>query len=982
MRVPKDTPRGNVHPDGFRLIRAEHVPSLNVELQEYRHGATGARHFHIAAEDTNNAFLVAFLTVPWDSTGVAHILEHTTLCGSERYPVRDPFFMMLRRSLATFMNAFTGSDWTAYPFASQNRKDFDNLLRVYLDAVFFPRLDPLDFAQEGHRVELDVPGDPSSPLVYKGVVFNEMKGAMSSPIEALAHALHAHVFPTITYHYNSGGDPERIPDLTYEQLKAFHARHYHPSNAVLMTYGDMPAAEHQARFEECALKRFRAEPIDLHIPDERRYARSITVEASYALDGEEDTRDKTHIVLGWLLGKSADLREVMEARLLSGVLLDNSASPLRRALETSPLGTAPSQLCGLDDSLRESTFACGLEGSNPEHAQAVEDLVLEVLSEVAEQGADEGQVQAVLHQIELAQREITGGHFPYGLHLMVKIMNPILHGGDPFAALDIDRVLADLREAIRDPAYIKGLVRQLLLDNPHRVRLTMMPDKTLSVRRARAEAERLAVLKAGMSAAELCRAIDTAATLQARQLAEPNPEVLPKVTVADVPPELKIARGESVRIGAMPGAWYAQSTNGMVYQQIVVDLPDLSDELIGALPLFNACLTEVGCGGRDYLETQAWQAAVSGGISARVSLRGDVADVQRTRGVFVLAGKGLVRNQAALTELLHETFRAARFDELPRLRELVSQIRAQEESSVTDHGHALAMAAACAGMSPSGALSHRWNGLLGVRSLKALDDALEDPSALARFAASLEQLRDIIVDSPRQYLLVGEQAQREAMLAALTASWAAMPEPSGMAAAFSPAPVSAIVRQAWSTSTQVNFSAKAYPAVPAEHPDAPALAVLGDFLHNGYLHRAIREQGGAYGSGASYSSDTGAFRFYSYRDPRLTETLADFDRALSWLHETRHEPRALEEAILSVVGRIDRPDSPAGEAVSAFFETLHGRTPEHRQRFRKQVLEVSIEDLLRAAELYLRPERASVAVVSDPATLKQHDALGLELHQL
>jgi Zn-dependent M16 (insulinase) family peptidase len=216
----------------FDYVASVPVASLNATVNEYRHRATGAQHFHIAADDPNNVFLVGFRTVPEDSTGVAHILEHTALCGSERYPVRDPFFMMTRRSLNTFMNAFTSSDWTAYPFASQNRKDFNNLLQVYLDAAFFPRLDELDFAQEGHRVEFADPDTPDSPLVYKGVVFNEMKGAMSSPVRALWDALAERLFPTTTYHWNSGGDPEAIPDLTHEQLVAFHRHHYHPSNAI------------------------------------------------------------------------------------------------------------------------------------------------------------------------------------------------------------------------------------------------------------------------------------------------------------------------------------------------------------------------------------------------------------------------------------------------------------------------------------------------------------------------------------------------------------------------------------------------------------------------------------------------------------------------------------------------------------------------------------------------------------------------------
>lgn len=324
------------HP-AFEYLRTERIESLNIDVEEYRHRITGAQHIHIAADNPENVFLVALRTVPSDSSGVAHILEHTALCGSEKYPVRDPFFMMIRRSLNTFMNAMTSSDWTAYPFASQNKKDFYNLLDVYLDAVFFSRLDELDFAQEGHRIEFAETDNPDSPLVYKGVVFNEMKGAMSSVPSTLWHTLCEHLYPTTTYHYNSGGDPEHIPDLTYQQLKDFYKTHYHPSNAIFMTFGDIPAIELQEKFESEALSRFEKLDRLISVPDEKRYQTPIQVTESYALNEAGGTERKTHIILGWLMGLSTDLEASMEAQLLSSVLLDNSASPLQHALETTDL---------------------------------------------------------------------------------------------------------------------------------------------------------------------------------------------------------------------------------------------------------------------------------------------------------------------------------------------------------------------------------------------------------------------------------------------------------------------------------------------------------------------------------------------------------------------------------------------------------------------------------------------------------------------
>jgi hypothetical protein len=969
------------HP-AFTLVRQAKISSLNIEIEEYRHLQTGARHLHLAAEDNNNAFLVAFLTVPEDSTGVAHILEHTSLCGSKRYPVRDPFFLMLRRSLNTFMNAFTSSDWTAYPFASQNAKDFDNLLQVYLDAVFFPNLNELDFAQEGHRIEFETPNDSNSPLVYKGVVFNEMKGSLSSPVQRLFQQVYHHLFPTITYHYNSGGDPKDIPNLTYTQLKAFHASHYHPSNAIFMTYGDRPVESHQHFLQDCALQHFQAQEISLSIPDEQRYDSPQQAVIYYPIEEQEKTHNKSQVVLSWLLGKSANLKEIMNVNLLTGVLLENSASPLRYALETTKLGTAPSPLCGLDDSPRETAFMCGLEGTNPEQAEAVEKLILQILHDVAEQGVPPEFIESNLHQMELSQREITGGHFPYGLQLLVQALGPMIHGGDPFEFLDIDTALTQLREECKNPAFLPNLVRHLLLDNPHRVRITMVPDPTLSARELAAEKAQLEARQATLSPEAKKQIIEQAAALDAHQQKKDDPDQLPKVGLEDIADDLKIPESTSQSINTLPATWFARGTNGIVYQSIIVDLPDLEPELLEVLPLFTDCLTEVGCGKRDYRETVARQSAVTGGINARISMRGSVADVQNVHSIFSLAGKALVRNQQHLTELLKETLEAVHFDELPRLRELIAKYRAGNEHNITGRGHHFVIAACSSGMNPSGHLHHHWHGLVGLQRLRALDDSFNDKAKVKAFATRLEQIRDRLLEAPHQLLIVSEAEQQSHLATTLQKVWQKGKSAELNYKPFQPSQLQKVIKEAWRTQTQVNFCAKAYPTVPAGHQDAATLAVLGQFLQNGYLHTALREQGGAYGGGASYDSDTSSFRFYSYRDPRLVETLADFDQALTWLQENKHEPRALEEAILGVISHIDRPGSPAGEAITAFFNNLHERTPEQRREFRHGILQVKIADLQRVAATYLQPEQANIAVLSDANTLANLPNLGLELKML
>jgi Zn-dependent M16 (insulinase) family peptidase len=969
----------------FELIRQQTVESLNIRVEEYRHSKTGAAHFHLAADNSENVFLVALRTVPGDSTGVAHILEHTALCGSEHYPVRDPFFMMLRRSLNTFMNAFTSSDWTAYPFASQNRKDFNNLLEVYLDAVFFSRLDPLDFAQEGHRMEFSEPDNPESDLVFKGVVFNEMKGAMSSVSSTLWGKLCEHLFPTSTYHHNSGGDPEHIPDLSYEQLKRFYKSHYHPTNAILMTFGDISAAEHQSVFEEKALSRFEKLDQRIEVLPEKRLTAPVQVSDRYAFDENASLEHKTHIVLGWMLGESANLEQMLEAQLLCSVLTDNSASPLLHALETTDLGQAPSPLCGLEDSMREMVFCCGVEGSEAEHTTALEELVLAVIAEVAEKGVPQERVEAVLHQLELHQREVSGDGFPYGLQLILQALGSATHYSDPIAVLDLEPVIARMREKIQDPGYIRTLAKTLLLDNPHRVTLVMSPDKELSTQRMASEAARLAAVKEQLNDEEKQAIVELAANLAQRQQQVDDESILPKVELSDVPsdfPEPEFQQGETNGINLCS---YGQGTNGIVYQQAIATLPEMNEHELQTLPFYTSFLTELGLNGGSYLDAQHRQAATVGSIHAFTSMRGAVDSEQDITANFILSAKALSRNTSAQTQLMRDTLESVRFDETPRISDLISQQRARREQSITGNGHGLAMTAACAGMSPLARLNHQVSGMAGIKSLRELDDSLRDQANLDAFAAKLGDIHQRVSTMPLQFLNIAESEKISALASQTAELWRGFSTSKGENE-FQLQALRESAGEIWLTNTQVNFCAKAYPTVAIAHPDAAALTVLGGVLRNGFLHRAIREQGGAYGGGASQDSGIAAFKFYSYRDPRLSETLDDFDAAIHWMLTTRHEYRVLEEAILGVIGSLDKPGSPAGEAKAHFHSRLAGRSHEQRQLFRKHILEVSLDDLQRVTQTYLRAELASTAVITstgqrDTATAIAGD-LSLRIQEL
>ncbi|OUY11067.1 peptidase M16 [Acinetobacter indicus] len=966
-----------VHP-AFQLVRQHHVEALDILVSEYKHRVTGAVHYHLATNHDENVFLVAFRTQPMDSKGEAHILEHTALCGSEKFPVRDPFFLMIRRSLNTFMNAFTAADWTAYPFATQNQKDFQNLLEVYLDAAFAANLNPLDFAQEGIRIELEN-GEP----VYKGVVFNEMKGAMSSPSDQLYHQLAHHLFPETTYHYNSGGDPKDIPDLTYHELVDFYKSHYHPSNAVFMTFGNQSAYDLQEQFQSLALAKFE-QGETLYSKPERRLAAPVTVTESYAVDAE-DLKDKTYHVLSWLLPEASDIKLRLGMRLVEGVLLENSASPLRHYLETCGYAQSTGPFMGVDDSNFEMTFFCAIQGSNPEHAATFKEGVFKVLQEVASKPVDSDTVNAILHQIELHQREINGDGMPYGLSLILNGLSSAIHHSDPVHVWDVDSAIEQIKEELKDPMWLSQLIQQHLIDNPHRVQMTLVPDASKSAKDAEAEKARLAEIGAQLTEAQKAEIIAQTEALKVRQDTPDDLNLLPKVGLEDVPAELQIVQGQLREIICnridTPLNLYHAGTNGIYYQQVLVRIPD---EIVKS-PYFNLLsilMGEVGAGEYDYLELQQLQTAVSGGLGMGASLRSKVDDKNRISAWLTLTTKSLVNNFDAI-RLLKIAFEQLRLDEKDRIIELLQQRKTRWQSRVSGAGHSYAMQAASRNHSALALRDYHNTGLGALNWLSELVSKIEqDDAAFDALMDELKLIHSMLLQAPKQFLLVCEEPQSDRLIEEIQTVWDKLAiEPHE--AALTQVPVeNNNADEAWLIQANVQFCAAAYPAVEVSHPDAAPLMVLAAYLRNGFLHSAIREKGGAYGGGASYDGNACSFRFYSYRDPRLAETFKDFDASVDWLLNAEQLPHQLEEAILGLIASMDKPGSPAGEAITACYALLHARTPAFRTKLRERLLAVTLDDLKRVADVYLRQQTPVKSVVAPVAKREVLQELGFQIKQV
>lgn len=495
--------------------------------------------------------------------------------------------------------------------------------------------------------------------------------------------------------------------------------------------------------------------------------------------------------------------------------------------------------------------------------------------------------------------------------------------------------------------------------------------------------QQLLAIKNSLNEDEKQKIINQSMELAQRQLEEDDPGVLPKVGLSDVPETITEPQRLKSKLAnsSLPVNFYGQGTNGLCYQQVVMQLPELAPQLLDILPLYTSCLTELGIADKDYSEVQAWQAQVSGGINCFSSIRSNLDDVQKIKSVIAFSSKCLADKHSALSELMHETIHNVRFDESQRLSDLIEQICARKENSITGQGHSLAMSLASSRMSPTAQLAHNFTGLEGIQRLKAIRQQLQTEQPRQDLLNKFQQIHDLVLAANKEFLLIAEPEKQQHVSQEIDALWQGQAD-SPSSSSLSLPSIRESICQAWTTSTQVNFCAKAYPTVPASHEDNATLQVLAGFMRNGFLHRSIREQGGAYGGGASQDSNSASFRFFSYRDPRLQETLDDFDRATDWVISNKHQAHQLEEAILGVIASMDKPASPAGEAKHAYYNHLFGRTLDHRMTFRKRVLNTSLDDLKAVADRYLKPEQASIGIITNREAGEALETSNLELINL
>lgn len=931
---------------GFSLLREESLSEVGGVARLWKHGKTGAEVLSVCNADENKSFGVSFRTPPKDSTGVAHILEHSVLCGSAKYPVKEPFVELLKSSLQTFLNALTFPDKTCYPVASTNLQDFYNLIDVYIDAVFSPRIDEDVLRQEGWHIDVAKDG----AWQYKGVVFNEMKGVYSSPDSVLLEESQHAVFPDMLYSLDSGGNPADIINLSYEAFRDFHSRYYHPTNARFFFWGDDPE---DVRLEKLAdvLAPFDRREVDSAIPLQERRTLERKVEVPYPAGDDnaddqpeaDDNSRQGHVTVSWLLCETAETEEMLVLEMLEHILTGLPGSPLRKALVDSGLGEDIAG-AGLESDLRQSYFSIGLRSVRPEDGDAVEALIMDTLAGLAEQGVPAKAVEAALNSLEFDLRENNTGRFPRGLAAMFRSLSTWLYDGDPLAPLAWEQPLTAIKARLKhkEPVFEQA-IRRWLLDNPHRVTVVLVPDEGLAAARQAEEDARLEAARAAMNVDQQRETAQISERLHKAQETPDSPEALASIPTLglDDLPKRNIILPCTEKTGAEPPVLtHELDTTGILYARLLLPLDGVPARFLPLLPLYARALTEMGTTRRDYVDLGLEMAAQTGSLDAYPVFHTHLADAS-PMPFLEIGGKATADKAGKLTALMREILLEPRFDNRERFTQMVLEEKARLEQSLIPAGHSMVSVRLGGQLSPTGWLVERTGGVSYLFFIRELAHRLENhwPSVLA----DLHDLHRLAVRRDKALISLTADGKTLSMADPLFRDLGrALPEYPVSGGEWGipdlPGPEALLVP------AQVNYVGLGANLHETGYRFHGSASVVLRHLRMGYLWDRVRVQGGAYGVYAHYNRASGAFVFLSYRDPNVERTLEVYRGAADYLGNLALSKEDVTRAIVGAIGDMDAYLLPGAKGSAALWRHLTGDTDEIRQRVRDEILSTSLRD--------------------------------------
>jgi len=956
---------------GFTLKRKEYIKEIHSTVYLFAHEVLGTPAFAIKNNDPNKTFCIAFQTVPTDSTGVAHILEHSVLMGSKKYPVKDVFGEINKGGLMTFLNAMTGADTTWYPFATRNNKEYFNIMDVYCDVTLNPLLLRSTFEQEGwhyHRESLD------QPLQYQGVVYNEMKGAFSDPFRHLFHNTFKGLMPNSTYAHESGGDPENIPDLSYEEFVDFHEKHYHPSNATLFFYGDADLDTELAYVQENFLSQYESAGEKVQIVTGDPIQGPIFIDESYGVQPGSDLTGKTFLAVGSLTGDVLDRKQNTALQIIANILYNSDASPLKNAIIESGLCSDFGGLFVTGSSFKTFMLTY-LIGCDADKRDRFLEIYKHALMSMVTEGLHKDLVLAELNKYEFSVREEMN-KAQRGLDLIGKALPAMKYGADPFEALQIEQLFADIRRQAIEEGYFEELIKKLLLDNKGDAVVTLKPDAEKIEQNILSENNRLLAYQQQMGAEKMAELVQHTQDLSEKQ-AQPNDEqtlaLLPALGIDDLNHDLQFFQTTPEAINQRPLLINELDTSSISYMDFGFNCSGLSAEALVYLDLFGTIITEIGTDDMDYRHFAKQINICTGGFSHAFSTYQQKNKAESLQPILWFQVKALSSFLDDALELIGQVIREFSLSDRVRIREIVQREFSWAEHSIQSEGYSLAAMRVFSHLSPAGKYNEQITGTtsyLALKNLAAHYDELEE-----QFLHILAELRDHLLVQSRFLCSITSRPEDIARFKELLPDFLE-PFPKGTMEESSTQFPEHPKKQAFCTSAEVVYNVKGANLFPDPNLYSGQFEVLKTWLSRDYLWNTVRQVGGAYGCFIQFNQLTGNMGIISYRDPQVEKTFAAYDNAWTQVESLQLPQPVLQQLVIGTYGNFDPHQGPAAQGATARNEYLSGITPADKQQRVDEILTTEVADL-QAFAPYLKniAESTFIATIGNSAKIKENAAL-------
>ncbi len=939
----------------FTVKKSTKIDEINVHVTELTHDITNSDIIHISANDDENLFSLTFKTYPKNNSGAPHILEHTTLCGSKKYNVHDPFFLMLRRSSNTFMNAFTSTLWTSYLASSKIEKDFYNLLEVYLDACFNPLLTKEAFQQEGHRLSFEKENDPSSDLVIKGVVYNEMKGVFSNPLSIFFRKLTAGLCSDSVYGLDSGGIPEEIPNLTYDDLISFHKEYYHPSRCIFFFYGNIPIEKHIDFIGEKILDNAIQKQQIPNLPKQKRFTKPKR-ESSFYPSHDKDTSNKTIIGFAYLTADIEDQNDLLALALIDSILMDTDASLLKYKLINS--GFCINVDSHYDPYTKDVPYSIICTGCASNDADRLEMFLYNSLKEIASQEIPAEMIEGALYQLEFSRSEMSSDAQPYAIDLWWRTVLSYIQGGSLLDGLKIHSLFETLHELIKQPNYLSNIIKKYFIDNQHMYRLSMSPDLTLAEKIDKDEKEHLEKKKKSLSKQEIDEILKESRKLKKYQKNEKNEDTscLPILSLNDIPKNIEYYPITRETYDGLDVYHHNCFTNQIIYADIVFDLPQIDEKNLQYLRLLVSILTELGSGNRNYIENLNYINRHIGDVWTNLSLNVQREDTKNCYPTISLSGKSLSKKSRELFQIMQDFILSADLQDGKRIKELVVQSYTELQQQLNSQAIGYAIKQSAASFSSWNHISNIWYGLPYYKFIENLAKNVDEelPFIIEKFEELFKSIFHL--NNPHLLLSCSDEIYQNIKnnnffqlntLAKASGSfhpWVELPN-TPVAMHEGKILASTIAHNVQSIHTITIVSNKSAPLKLATY-----------ILENTQIHNLVREIGGAYSSGVKYNILTGNYQFFSSRDPNILETYKSFQRSVENIANGDFTDQDLHEAKLNYIQDVDAVVPPGMRASITYFQHKVGLTKEVRQAFRDQILLLTKDEVVDAVSEHLLPK--------------------------